>query len=249
MMLATIAMLAPAVFGFHLDVTVSNTVVGNINTTDQDRACWQDSDCVTYPFCRRQPSNCRCLQTGSCLVVRSYGQHCSSSTNCANDMQCQNVFPQPANSRLRGVCRCESGARYSRQLNQCLRVSPSIGVEMPRFADLPDPGGEDADAPEEIPPTYGGAILVGLLSLGLVLLCLGLSFCCHYSSTETDNQSNPTRPSVDEKIPLDMFVPPPEMYQTPGFQNYSTMNDGIASTSRTHESLGMLGAELSRTLR
>lgn len=151
------------------------------------------------------------------------------------------------------------------------------GRDVSRFPDLPDPGGEDINALDEIPATYDGAILVGLLSLSLVIVCLGLAMWCHYTSPRFRNQqflrplpqshecltssseslrrtsahltSLPLGDKDAENIPLDMFIPPPEMYQTPGFYNYLTISDNIASTSRTGQSLSMLADELSRTLR
>ncbi|PSN51902.1 hypothetical protein C0J52_12786 [Blattella germanica] len=261
MKLATAAVLMPlpGVLGAATpSVNISSGVTAS--TTEAGRACWQDKDCATYPYCRQNPKRCRCLSSGTCLLVRDYGQHCSSSTNCADGMQCvvPTASPTPGGTRIKGICRCESGARYSRSLNMCLRVNPSITQEMPRFADLPDPGGEDADAPEEIPATYGGALLVGTLSLSLVVLCLVLTIWCHYTSRHIRKQlmeshkclyATRRRLEESEKIPLDMFLPPPEMYQTPGFQNYLTISDNMPTTSNTHESLGMLGNELSRTLR
>jgi hypothetical protein len=148
---------------------------------------------------------------------------------------------------------------------------------VPHFPDLPDPGGEDVNAPDEIPATYDGAILVGFLSLGLVILCLGLAMWCHYTSSRLRTQQlfHPEpqphdrlynsyaslhhiygRPSclppddkAAESIPLDMFIPPPKMYQTPGFRNYLSISDSTASTSRAEESLNVFRAERSRTLR
>jgi hypothetical protein len=153
------------------------------------------------------------------------------------------------------------------------------GVEsyIPYFPDLPDPGGEDVNAPDEIPATYDGAILVGFLSLGLVVLCLGLTMWCHFTNSRLRTQqllhpqpqcherlytsfaslqhtygcpsSHPPDDKAAESIPLDMFIPPPEMYQTPGFRNYLSISGSVASTSRAEESLNMLRAERSRTLR
>jgi hypothetical protein len=151
------------------------------------------------------------------------------------------------------------------------------GRYVPHFPDLPDPGGEDVNAPDEIPATYDGAILVGFLSLGLVILCLGLTMWCHYTSSRLRTQQllHPQpqsherlytsyaslhhtygRPShlppadkAAESIPLDTFIPPPEMYQTPGFLNYLSINDSVASNPRAEESLSMLRAERSRSLR
>lgn len=148
---------------------------------------------------------------------------------------------------------------------------------VPHFPDLPDPGGEDVNAPDEIPATYDGAILVGFLSLGLVILCLGLAMWCHYTSSRLRTQqllhpqpqsherlyasyaslhhtygrpcSVPPDDKAAENIPLDMFIPPPEMYQTPGFRNYLSISDSVASTSRTEDYLNMSRAERSRTLR
>jgi hypothetical protein len=154
----------------------------------------------------------------------------------------------------------------------------SHGVEryVPPFPDLPDPGGEDINAPDEIPATYDGAILVGFLSLGLVILCLGLAMWCHYTSSRlrtqqllhqpqsherlytayaslhhTYGRQSPLPPDdkAAESIPLDMFIPPPKMYQTPGFRNYLSISDSVVGTSRPEESLNVLRAERSRTLR
>lgn len=147
------------------------------------------------------------------------------------------------------------------------------GRDVPRFPDLPDPE-EDINALDEIPATYDGAILVGFLSLGLVIVCLGLAMWCRYTSPRfgtqqllrplpqsheclTSSSASLSRTSAHlplgdkdaENIPLDMFIPPPKMYQTPGFYNYLTLSDNRASTSRTGQSLNMLADELSRTLR
>jgi hypothetical protein len=119
--------------------------------------------------------------------------------------------------------------------------------------------------------------LVGFLSLGLVILCLGLAMWCHYTSSRLRTQqllhpqpqsherlyasyaslhhtygrpcSVPPDDKAAENIPLDMFIPPPEMYQTPGFRNYLSISDSVASTSRTEDYLNMSRAERSRTLR
>lgn len=151
------------------------------------------------------------------------------------------------------------------------------GKDVPRFPDLPDPGGEDINALDEIPATYDGAILVGFLSLGLVIVCLGLAMWCHYTSprftaqqflrplpqsheyltssseslrrTSAHPNSLPLGDKDAENIPLDMFIPPPKMYQTPGFYNYLTISDNTASTSRTGQALSVLADELSWTLR
>jgi len=149
--------------------------------------------------------------------------------------------------------------------------------DISRFPDLPDPGGEDVNALDEIPATYDGAILVGFITLSLVIVCLGLAMWCRYTSPRFKAQqllrplpqshefltssseslrctsalptSLPLGDKDAENIPLDMFIPPPKMYQTPGFYNYLTISDNIASTSRTEQSLSMLADELSRTLR
>jgi hypothetical protein len=151
------------------------------------------------------------------------------------------------------------------------------GRDVSHFPDLPEPGGEDINALDEIPATYDGAILVGFLSLGLVIVCLALAMWCHYTSPRfraqkflrplpqsheclTSSSASLHRTSAHpsglplgdkdaENIPLDLFIPPPKMYQTPGFCNYLTISDNIASTSRTGQSLSMLAEELSRTLR
>jgi hypothetical protein len=151
------------------------------------------------------------------------------------------------------------------------------GKDVPRFPDLPDSGGEDINALDEIPATYDGAILVGFLSLSLVIVCLGLAMWSHYTAprfraqqflrpspqshefltsssvslrrTSAHPTSLPLGDKDVENIPLDMFIPPPKMYQTPGFYNYLTISDNIASTSRTGQSLNMLADELTRTLR
>jgi hypothetical protein len=148
---------------------------------------------------------------------------------------------------------------------------------MPRFPDLSDPGGEDINVLDEIPATYDGAILVGFLSLSLVIVCLGLAMWSHYTTPQFRAQqflrplpqsheclasssaslrrtsAHPTSLPLDvkdaENIPLDVFIPPPKIYQTPGFYNYLTISDNIASTSRTGQSLNMLADELTRTLR
>jgi hypothetical protein len=151
------------------------------------------------------------------------------------------------------------------------------GRDVPHFPDLPDPGGEDINALDEIPATYDGAILVGFLSLSLVIVCLGLAMWCHCTSPRYRAQqflrplpqshefltsssaslrgtsAHPTNLPLGDKdaenIPLDIFIPPPRMYQTPGFYNYLTISDNTARTSRTEQSLSELADELSRTLR
>ena len=156
----------------------------------------------------------------------------------------------------KSVCRCEPEAKYTRFLKQCLRPNPSIRRVMSRFADLPDPGGKDADVPEEIPPTYGGAMLIGLLSVGLVLLCVILRVWYHHTSRRFRRQMESheclyteRRRPENEKIPLNFRLPPPEMYQTLGFQNYSTIdNDVVATTSKAHVSFEITNENMCRTL-
>lgn len=290
-------------------VAMSSSVVRAMNITQHNRVCWIDADCVLYPTCKNRPSSCRCMSTGICILLRRYGQKCTSNDTCEDAMYCvlarnQNVDKE--GPKITGVCRCDSNSRYNPFLRRCLKPSdeggstaevmprfsnfPNSGSEVaavpqeipatyggggdvPRFADLPDPGGEDADAPDEIPATYDGAILVGILSLSLVIVCLGLAMWCHYTSSRFRTQqllyplpqtheclysssaslrrslSLPPDDKGAENIPLGMFIPPPEMYQTPGFHNYLTINESVTSTSRTEETLSMLGAELSRTLR
>jgi hypothetical protein len=105
--------------------------------------------------------------------------------------------------------------------------------------------------------------LVGFLSLSLVVLCLGLTMWCHYTSPRLKTQQVlrpqphsherlvtsyaslhrtygcPTGLHSDDKatesIPLDMFIPPPEMYQTPGYRNYLSISDSVTSASRVQE--------------
>ena len=256
MRVATLVVMLPGVLDFPLNVTVSRGMVSNVNFTEQDRACWQDSDCVSYPSCKRYPSKCRCLETGICLLLRGYGEHCTSDVHCGHAMICSDVGGQTGGAK-KSVCRCEPEAKYTRFLKQCLRPNPSIRRDMPRFADLPDPGGEDDDVPEEIPPTYGGAMLIGLLSLGLVLLCVILSIWYHHTSRRFRRQMESheclyteRRRPENEKIPLNLCLPPPEMYQTPGFQNYSTIdNDVVATTSQANVSLEIMNENESRALK
>ena len=226
-------------------VTVSKGMVRNLKATDQDRACWQDSDCASYPSCKTYPK-CRCLEMGTCLLLRGYGEDCTSDILCGQAMICYDVEEQTGRAK-KSVCRCAPQAKYSEFLKQCLRNNP-MGKDMPRFADLPDPGGEDAGELEEIPPTYGAAMLIGLLCLGLLLLFLILGTWYHCTSSRLRRQMQShecfyteRRRPENEKISLDACLPPPKMYQTPGFQNYSTSNDDVvATTSEAHVSLEII---------
>jgi hypothetical protein len=119
--------------------------------------------------------------------------------------------------------------------------------------------------------------LVGFLSLGLVVLCLGLTMWCHYTSSRLRTQqvlrpqphsherlvtsyaslhrtygcpsALPPDDKATESIPLDMFIPPPEMYQTPGYRNYLSIGDSVTSSSRVQGTHSKLRAERSRTVR
>jgi hypothetical protein len=165
----------------------------------------------------------------------------------------------------------------NRILREELASANDVGSDVHHFPDPPDPGGEDINAPDEIPATYDGAILVGFLSLGLVVLCLGLTMWCHYTNSRLKTQQLlrpqphsrerlytsyaslhrtygrpsglPSDDKAAESIPLDMFIPPPEMYQTPGFRNYLSISDSVTSASRVQGTRSMSREERSRTVR
>jgi hypothetical protein len=48
---------------------------------------------------------------------------------------------------------------------------------------------------------------------------------------------------------LDTFIPPPEMYQTPGFRNYLSVSESVTSDSRAQAIRNTLRAERSRAAR
>ncbi|PNF35667.1 hypothetical protein B7P43_G17474 [Cryptotermes secundus] len=288
-------------------VIIRSSVVGAVNITEYNRVCWLDADCVgLYPICKNRPSSCRCMSPGICVLLRKHGQKCTSDDSCEDTMHCvlaPNQNFDKEGPRITGVCRCAPRSRYSSFLRRCFKrwdeersvaefpqqggenaivreglpSTHGAGSYVPHFPDLPDPGGEDVNAPDEIPATYDGAILVGFLSLGLVVLCLGLAMWCHYTGSRLRTQqllhpqlhaherlytsyaslhhtygrpsSLPPEEKSAESIPLDMFIPPPEMYQTPGFRNYLSISDSVASPSRSEECVNMLRAERPRTLR
>ncbi|KDR22546.1 hypothetical protein L798_02188 [Zootermopsis nevadensis] len=268
-------------------VFVRSSVMSAVNITEHDRLCWTDVNCaVLYPVCNSQPTSCRCTPPGICVTLRRYGDRCSSHDDCIGAMQCvlnRNEFVNEGRTTATGICRCVSRGFYNPFLKRCVKRSgevskhPNLVAEdngaaqgiparhgdekdLPVVPDFPEPGIEDVDAPEDIPATYHGALLVGFLSLGLVIGCLGLAMSYHctdsrlrtqfhhrlpYSneclnSTSTSRRRAhgcpPNLPPDDkhaEIIPLDICIPPPEMYQTSGIQNYLTINNSVTRASGT----------------
>ncbi|RZF45135.1 hypothetical protein LSTR_LSTR000545 [Laodelphax striatellus] len=128
--------------------------------------CLRDKDCARYIFCGDKGHLCRCQVWGECEVKRDYGSFCHASIQCDKGLVC-----------IQRTCRCEWHERYDYAMAVC---KPQYEMDdLPRFADLPDP---DREAPEDIPATYSGPLLVAAISLSLVILCLALAAWCRLTA-------------------------------------------------------------------
>jgi hypothetical protein len=75
------------------------------------------------------------------------------------------------------------------------------GKDVPHFPDFADPGGDESNAFDEIPATYGGAILVGSISLSLVIVCLVLAMWYHYTSPRFESPLHQSRKCLISSSP------------------------------------------------
>lgn len=154
--------------------------------------CLVDTDCAKYVLCQGK-MGCRCQEWGECDVVRVVGQPCKTNLQCASGLLCDSTTKHNKG-------RCMPQQRYE---------------DLPRFADLPDP---NLASPPDIPATYGGPLLVGLISLFLVLLCLMLA--AWYRLTSHTLPAREESPSV--------LI---SMNQVPKLTCYSTMHKTYFTTS------------------